>query len=323
MKWLLPLTLALPLAGHTLQITGVTLRLDADGTAVSIVAHAPLLHGADPATELPRRLHLELDGLPFLPAQATLQRDPRYDTVTWSARDPRPASQAVLANAIFPDHPEDTTVVLVYRDGVLLEKTALNPAHPQATLGESTWAVVRRFGRLGIAHILGGADHILFLCGLLLVGGSGLRLLGVVTAFTLAHSLTLSLTALGLTSLPPRLVEPVIALSIVVLGLENLLTRRPHFEFRVWLAFGFGFFHGFGFAGALTEAGLPGHAMLWSLGAFNLGVELGQGLILIAALPLLALLHRRSERTARLVTQLASVAITIAGVVWCTARLWT
>ena len=88
--------------------------------------------------------------------------------------------------------------------------------------------------------ILSGPDHILFVLGLILVGGPWRRLLGVVTAFTLAHSLTLSLSALGMTSLPSTLVEPAIALSIVAVGIENLLRRKADFEIRVWLAFAFG-----------------------------------------------------------------------------------
>lgn len=312
-------------SAHTLQITGVTLRLDATGTSVTVVAHAPMFGGVDPATDIPRRLKLRLDDETFQVENVSLKRDAQYDTVTWSAtspaRDRQRPSKATLDAAIFPDHPEDTTIVLVYRDGQLIEKTALNPAHPSATVGESAWAVVQRFGAMGIRHILSGADHILFLCGLILVGGPAWRLFGVVTAFTLAHSLTLSLTALGASSLSPRFVEPMIALSIVAVGLENLLRSKQNFEFRIWLAFGFGFFHGFGFAGALTEAGLPGHAMAWSLAGFNVGVEIGQGLVLALVLPLLALMHRQSENAFTWATRAASMVIVAAGAIWFTGRV--
>lgn len=322
MKWLLAWTLPVIASAHTLQITGVSLDLDDSGTRVTVVAHAPLLGGANPATAIPKRLKLRLDGSVFQPNNATLTRDPQFDTLTWTAVDPRNAGKLTLEAPIFPDHPEDTTIVLVKRNGELIERTALNTARPEATLNESSFAIARRFGEMGVAHILSGLDHVLFLCGLILAGGPALRLLGVVTAFTVAHSITLSLTALGVSSLSPRFVEPMIALSIVVVGLENLIRKKQDFEFRAWLAFGFGFFHGFGFAGALTEAGLPGHAMAWALAAFNIGVELGQALILVAVLPLLVLVQRSSEKGFQLITRFASIAICLAGGFWFVGRVW-
>lgn len=323
MKSLLAFVFTALATAHTLQITGVSLDLDSSGTRVTVVAHAPLLGGADPATAIPQRLKLRLDAETFKPENVSIKRDPQYDTVTWTARDPRLTSQATIDAPLFPDHPEDTTIVLVKRNGESIERTALNTVHPRATVAESGFTVARRFGEMGVKHILGGFDHLVFLCGLILVGGPALRLLGVVTAFTVAHSITLSLTALGVSTLSPRFVEPMIALSIIVVGLENLLRKKQDFEFRVWLAFGFGFFHGFGFAGALTEAGLPTHAMAWALAAFNLGVELGQGLVLALVLPVLALAQRRSEIVCRFATRAASVAIAIAGGVWFIGRIWS
>lgn len=155
---------------------------------------------------------------------------------------------------------------------------------------------------IGIRHILLGADHLLFVLGLLLVWRrSGARrrvLIATVTAFTLAHSLTLSLAVLGAYSLPPAPVEALIALSILLLAVElaraagkppdTLSFRKP------WLvAFGFGLLHGFGFAGALRDTGLPEQAQAWALLLFNLGVELGQ-LAFIASLAVLHALLRRA-----------------------------
>jgi hydrogenase/urease accessory protein HupE len=146
--------------------------------------------------------------------------------------------------------------------------------------------------------------------------------MGVVTAFTLAHSLTLSLTALGAASLSPRLVEPLIAASIVVVGLENLRQRRSAVAWRIWLAFGFGFFHGFGFAGALAEVGLPKQTIGWSLASFNAGVEIGQACLLALVLPALAAIRRRSPNAGQLVTRFASVGIALAGTIWFVGRMW-
>ncbi len=322
MRFLVLLALAGLASAHTLQLTGITVRIDANGTEVNVVAHVPLLLGTDPAINIPQRLQLQLDGLPFRPASPpTLKADPLSDTISWTAREGRAAGAVVVSAPLFPDRPDDTTVVLVYRKGELVDRSALNPAHPSAVIGETVLAVMRRFIQMGVFHILSGPDHILFVLGLILVGGAARRLLGVITAFTLAHSLTVSLTALGMTSLSPRLVEPMIALSIVVVGLENLLRKKANFEVRAWLAFGFGFFHGFGFAGALTEVGLPRQAIGWSLASFNIGVEIGQACIVLLALPILLAIHRKSERAGQMVTRFASALIAMAGVVWFIARI--
>jgi hydrogenase/urease accessory protein HupE len=190
-------------------------------------------------------------------------------------------------------------------------------------LGENTGAVIRRFIEMGVAHILSGPDHILFVLGLILAGGNFRRLLAIVSAFTLAHSITLSLTALDVASLSPRIVEPMIAFSIVVVGIENLLSGKPRFELRVAMAFGFGFFHGFGFAGALTEAGLPRQAVAWSLAAFNIGVEIGQGMIVALAAPTLAWLEKNAPRARVQVVRYAALAIAVAGAVWFVQRVFT
>jgi hydrogenase/urease accessory protein HupE len=145
-------------------------------------------------------------------------------------------------------------------------------------------------------------------------------LLAIVSAFTLAHSITLSCTALGIASLSPRIVEPMIAFSILVVGIENLLTGKPRFSHRVAMAFGFGFFHGFGFAGALTESGLPQNAIAASLAAFNIGVELGQGLIVALTAPLLAHLIRQSPALHLKVVRVAATLIAIAGAAWFVQR---
>ena len=115
----------------------------------------------------------------------------------------------------------------------------------------------------GIHHILIGLDHLLFLVGLLLLGGSVRQLLLVVTAFTVAHSITLSLAALNLITPPARLIEPAIALSIVYVGIDNLMVGRGR-DVRGWIAFAFGFIHGFGFASVLREMELPSRALGWS-----------------------------------------------------------
>jgi hydrogenase/urease accessory protein HupE len=312
----------LPAAAHVIQVTGVTIRTDSARTTVAITAHLPLLAGSDPAVELPRRLRLRLDDIYFRSVAFSITRDPAGDTLTWEGHEERRAGSFKFEAPIFPDVPGDTTVVAVYRDGRLIDRAALTPQHPEAVLGENTTAVIRRFVEMGIAHILSGPDHILFVLGLILAGGSFRRLLGIVSAFTLAHSITLSCTALGVATLSPRIVEPMIAFSIVVVGVENLLTGKPKFAHRVAMAFGFGFFHGFGFAGALTESGLPQNAIAASLAAFNIGVELGQGLIVALAVPLLTYLHHRSPALHLKLVRAVAALIAIAGAVWFVQRVF-
>jgi len=168
------------------------------------------------------------------------------------------------------------------------------------------------FVRLGIEHILTGWDHLLFLLGLLLCGGGWLSLAKIITAFTLAHSVTLALAVLDIVTLPDRLVEAVIALSIAFVAAENIF-MRPVVSRRWMVSFGFGLVHGFGFSSALREMGLPTKGLLLSLFGFNLGVEIGQGVVVAVALPVLMLLHRTSWE--RSVVKSSSLAILVAGLV--------
>jgi HupE / UreJ protein len=168
------------------------------------------------------------------------------------------------------------------------------------------------FVLLGVEHILSGWDHLLFLLGLLLRGGGWLSLAKIVTAFTLAHSVTLALAVLDVVILPDRLVEAVIALSIAFVAAENLFLS-PVVSRRWVVSFCFGLVHGFGFSSALRELGLPTQGLAWSLFGFNAGVELGQALVVAVALPLLVLL-RKTEWERRLVWG-SSLAILLVGVV--------
>jgi HupE/UreJ protein len=168
------------------------------------------------------------------------------------------------------------------------------------------------FFMLGIHHILSGYDHLLFLLGLLLPGGGFLSLTKIITAFTIAHSVTLSLAVLQVVSLPDRLIEAVIALSIAFVAAENLFLK-PAVPRRWVVSFCFGLVHGFGFSSALRELGLPAHGLLLSLFGFNLGVEVGQGLAVAACLPLLLLL-RRTRWESRAVLS-SSLAILLVGLV--------
>jgi hydrogenase/urease accessory protein HupE len=178
----------------------------------------------------------------------------------------------------------------------------------------------RAFFLLGIEHILTGYDHLLFLCGLLVVCRRVSTMLGIITCFTLAHSLTLGLAALNVISLPGRIVEPLIAATIVYVGIENLL-RHEEPKGRWALTFLFGLVHGFGFASVLREMGLGsgGASILKPLFSFNLGVELGQIAVTLALLPALWLV-RRSVTGARVLTPALSILVVLLGSYWLLQR---
>lgn len=169
------------------------------------------------------------------------------------------------------------------------------------------------FFPLGIEHIATGYDHLLFLLALILCGGNLVSLIKIITAFTIAHSITLAAAALELISLPPALVEAVIALSIAYVAFENLF---PRFALsRRWtISFLFGLVHGFGFSSVLQEIGLPADQRVWALLNFNLGVEAGQLIAVLVVLP--ALLWLNKQTYAQQVIRGLSVLVMLAGLGW-------
>jgi hypothetical protein len=171
---------------------------------------------------------------------------------------------------------------------------------------------------LGVDHIIGGIDHLLFLLALLALATSFWQTVKIVTAFTVAHSITLSLAALGMVDVPSSIVEPLIAASIVWVAVENLLA--PAGVARRWLIAGvFGLIHGLGFASALAELGLSRDALVRALIGFNIGVELGQLAFVAVVMPPLVWASRPG-RLPRL-PQILSVIVALVGAVWLVQRL--
>jgi hydrogenase/urease accessory protein HupE len=176
----------------------------------------------------------------------------------------------------------------------------LSAANPRLDLLEtraSGWEVARHYVLAGIEHIMIGYDHIAFLVAVILWGRRPWPLVGVVTAFTVAHSITLSAAVLELVSPPPRLVEIMIALSIVYVAAENFFVHDVRRRWKV--TFVFGLVHGFGFAGVLREYGLPSDALAPALAAFNAGVEVGQVAIVLLAVAILRALEALARARAR------------------------
>ncbi|MGZ4107005.1 MAG: HupE/UreJ family protein, partial [Tumebacillaceae bacterium] len=154
----------------------------------------------------------------------------------------------------------------------------------------SFWLTVKQFVLMGIEHILTGYDHLSFLFGLILLGGRFTNILKIVTSFTIAHSITLILASLEIVSLPSRFIESMIALSILYVGIENQWIKN--ISYRWLLTFAFGLIHGFGFAGALAETQVPKNHFITALLTFNVGVEIGQLLVVIVLLPIILYFKR-------------------------------
>jgi hydrogenase/urease accessory protein HupE len=195
----------------------------------------------------------------------------------------------------------DVLVRIAWADGSA-EVERMTPEQPSLTLkgAQTVWEVARTYFMLGVEHILGGIDHLLFVLALMLLIREPWTLVKTITAFTVAHSITLTGAALGYLSLPQAPVEAVIALSIAFVARELILMKpgeRRLSEAYPWaVAFSFGLLHGFGFAGALKEIGLPHGDVPLALFTFNLGVEAGQLMFVAAMLAL--------YRTASLITRL-------------------
>ena len=261
-----------------------------------------------PATFGPLQVWNDPDGNPYLETTATfplpesgLQRltlvcdllrelSGNYQTVAWITAAGR-------------------TDQLVFQRGQPYETSFAESGHPLAA--------VAAFVQMGVMHIFTGYDHVAFLLGVVLMGGSFRSIVKIVTAFTVAHSITLALATLNLVTIPGRVVESGIALSIMYIALENLFFKK--FDRRWIVTFFFGLVHGFGFASALSEIHLTRALLGTALFSFNLGVEIGQVAIVALLLPVLWYLARQSYNA--LVIRCASATIFLLGSFWLWQRL--
>jgi hydrogenase/urease accessory protein HupE len=208
-------------------------------------------------------------------------------------------------------------------EGPSAGQTMLYPADPALDLSkpmETIWQLMWKFLLAGVEHILTGYDHLCFLIAILLWATRVWPVVKIVTAFTVSHSVTLSLATLDIVTLPSQWVEAAIAASIIYVAVENFFSRRVDGRWRD--TFLFGFIHGFGFASSLKELGVPQNAVLPALGSFNVGVELGQVAVVLVLVPLLLAIDRRThgKRDPRLVYAASSV-IALFGLYWLLERV--
>jgi hypothetical protein len=334
------------LAAHPLQFSFVDLSATAGRLDAAITVHAfDAAHDLGLASEdvvfeagfaardgarlmmlVLARLAIRADDQPIhlTPIDATVVPDQRAVVMRFETALARPLSRAHVSGVLFPYDPLHQTFVRLFQDGAITQQEILTASRPAATFVaggvQGRWDVFQRFVRSGIEHIAIGPDHVLFLVGLLLTGGGLWPLVRIVTAFTIAHSITLSLAALDLVTPPARLIEPAIALSICYVGVDNLLRGPGGRDRRAWIALVFGLVHGFGFANVLRELELPGHLLGWSLFAFNVGVEIGQLAIVIVVAGALAWIRRAHPRISRWVVVGGSMVVIWAGFFWFVER---
>jgi hydrogenase/urease accessory protein HupE len=341
------LLFAVPALAHPVPFSYLDLQLQPASIEVSLTIHiydlahdlqvTPMERVLDPAflaerkdairTMLTPRFGLVSDGhsltADWLDPEVLQERQSVRFHLRYSS--PGPAGVVSISARMFPYDPQHQTFVNVYENDALASQMILDVNHTQteyfAGTRQGVLAVIRKFIPAGIHHILIGPDHLLFLVGLLLLGGSIRRLAMVVTSFTIAHSITLSLAALNILSPPARIIEPAIALSIVYVGADNLLAQGGR-DVRAWIAFAFGFIHGFGFANVLREMELPARALGWSLFSFNFGVEIGQLLVVIIVASTFAWLRSRSEWARAQLVYAGSIVVIAAGSFWFVQRVF-
>lgn len=353
-------SLTFPALAHDPSLSGIRILYRRNDVVVNVTTHISRLREAEGKGQMTlstaeldqavrRRLHIRFDGKAWIPGGVNVIGDNTNDLLSWQAVVTAPVRECEVAERLYPEDGSSRTVVTILRDGQVIRETLLEETHPDLLRAQpppGPLDTARRYVREGIGHIFGGQDHVLFVLGLILLGGRLKSLLKTVTAFTLAHSVTLSVAATGVWNPSPRIVEPLIALSIVAIAVENLRhlwKRRPmnHIstpsapdkaeetapqirlarDLRYWFAFGFGLVHGFGFAGALAEIGLPKSSLWTALATFNIGVEVGQVAIILTALPILNFLAKSRPVLLKRMEFAAAVCIGIAGAYWFLARI--
>lgn len=312
----------------SVHISDIAILLELDETSVQL-SGLPSANGqmlAAIGTALAPRLLLGDGALP--PLRWTGMDDVADDAgairLNFTIDAPPPPALTVRIH-LFSHDADHLTFVNIREDGEVRQQWIFGSGTRPQTYYQGTAAgvlsVLQTFIPSGVHHIIIGPDHILFLIGLLLLGGSWRRLVLIVTCFTIGHSVTLSLAALNMLVVPAAIIEPAIALSIVVVGADNLLRGQGR-DLRPFLAGIFGLIHGFGFAYVLRDFGLPDANLAWALFGFNLGVELGQIAIVLIAASILAFIRRRSETAAKRIVIAGSLAVMAAGAYWFVDRVF-
>lgn len=301
-------------------------------------------HSQDIATQFAARFRVSepgnrvqlMPGWVSTPQTEGVPVDQRYVVILLHARFAHPPRNPLIATSLFGTGPGEAQMTLHAMQGAQSEVAILTPDTPTHAFFVGALATFTDFVRVGMMHILGGPDHLLFLLTVIVAAAGWRYWLSVVTAFTLAHSITLTLAALGVVRVSPDIVEPAIAASIVAMAALNLMAGLPSGRYpslrggqgrRVALVFACGLLHGLGFASALGAMALDGAHRLATLAGFNIGIELGQfmflgGLLVLgAALRRLSMLRQGKTMGTLRLPQLASITAAALGSILLVERI--
>lgn len=341
-------TYAIPALAHPAPFTYVDLRIQPSSVELSLIAHAfDVAH--DVALEQPERLMEE----------ATLrERGPRFAELLaqrlqimvdgtavslepWTVVEALPERQSIrltsraattsppgvvrLSAHLFPYDTAHQTFVNFYDHDTIGSQSILDLSRREATYYAGTvsggWAAVRLALPQAFTHIVTGLDHLAILGGLLLLGSTRRHALTMAMAFTAGHLLTASLAAFNVVSPPDRLIDPALALSVVYIGADNLISAGGR-DVRSWMALVVGGIHGFGFAALLRFLGLSRPALAWSIGAVNLGVLVASALLATLFATAVTAVARHWPGRARMFAIGGSIAIMALGVAWFVQRVF-
>ena len=244
---------------------------------ISATLRQPLVRGFRPD------LALDLGGC-RLGAEIISQRQEGTLIQSWQEYCDQALSQSTLAIRNLYPGVSEVLVSITHLDGSV-QRFVVRPDNPVVNLGEADSPLLPAYLELGIEHLLAGLDHVLFVIALMVLITDRWRLVATITAFTIAHSITLALSTFELLQISQSAVEALIALSLLFMAVEMLSKTSSLTANYPWLiSFGFGLIHGLGFAGVLREVGLPDDAALWALLLFNIGLEIGQLMVVAACL---------------------------------------
>jgi len=341
MALVLATVLLLPVHAHDPALASIKVMLTGNEMAISVTVHQLALEKAAGHRLDPVDTDIAIRSRTFVYAgserveakMASLDVDTKGGAVTWSTRVPYGGQPVSVRQAIFPDDPAAKSLVTIYKDGRAIFDTIYDSKTvqlPEAGIQvPEAWHLrLLRFIGTGIHHIFIGIDHVCFVIGLVLLGGSIRGLLRMVTSFTIAHSITLALAALGIVNIPARIVEPLIAISITGIAIDNVFQLRradtnvdTAWKHRVAATFAFGLLHGFGFAGALGTLNVRGTQLATGLLGFNIGVELGQLVIVLCIAPMVIMVSKKFPLPSRTMRIAGSIAIGLAGLFWFVQRI--
>ncbi|MFN7985614.1 MAG: HupE/UreJ family protein [Vicinamibacterales bacterium] len=339
---------AAPASAHPTPFSYFDIHVNDDSIEVSLIAHMIdiahdlnvdpperllksdqiAIYGNNITTMLAARFRLQADGTALSSGQwSTPVALPERQSLQMTARFTRPSAFGIfrLDTLMFPYDPLHQTFVNIYEGDTLALQAILDQSKTSVEFftgsRQGTTSLVRRFVALGARHILLGPEHLLFLFGVLLLGGTPRQLATIVSAFVVGHCLTLTLGAFNILNPPGRLIEPAIALAIVYVGADNLMVRDGK-DLRLWIAFGFGCIHGFGFANLLRAMDLPRRATTWSIASFGIGAEVAQLLVAAVVSMAFAAVLARNARLHRKVIYAGSILVIAGGAFWFIQRVF-